>query len=967
MIKRFGLLLLLIAAVAWGQGAPGTIYSTPNAATVGCCTAPNEVLIVVRYQVNGVDAPFPGGAPLGLEFWGPYATSGISLSMTVAPDNTYIMGQVPSSELAWGGPATILVTLANESTVSTTFEINWPPYVSSDVVGFAPGVPFSEQLTATGGTGELTWSWPPPPYTPPAGFNLTAQGILSGTIAGDQPTTVDVMVMDSFNVSTVGTIYLEPEPVIDRITPGGVTQYCCDGSRGLIIDGARLTPEDGDVYYLDVMWGSGTGQPSGSLTVEEGSTTTRLLVSGFPDDLPVGTYWIQVGYWLGEAGYLTSDRFPFPVNPPIGAVGPSPIAVTAGVPFSRQLTVSGGTPPYTFDGGPGSGLTVSSSGVLSGTIPTPQSVMVMIGVSDASGAVIVGANVTVIASASTLALATTFPAATVGQLYWQELRATGGVPPYNFTVSGLPPGLQTQNGAVAGTPTQAGTFTVTVSVTDSQKQTDSGRLTLEVKPASFAILNIALQNAMIGRQYSEKLLAANGVEPYTWSLDGALPPGLTLDPGTGAISGTPTKSGLYRFTARATDAKQVTVSKTLTILVVAPALYVTTVSVPSGAIETPYSTTLAAEGGEPPYTWSVSAGSLPPGLTLESTTGVISGEPSTAGTYRFTAAATDAGGQKAIRAFEIVVADLPPLRIETASAGSPTIGTDHSVDLKASGGTPPYTWSLASGALPDGIRLDAANARLTGKAEKPGTYTFTIRVTDSSGATATRDYTVVVPVAPVTVNFDVSGAGAGRQGNVTAGVVGPYPTAMTGRVTMTFTPEAGLPDDPAVQFATGGRTADFSVPPGAQAAMPFQSGTVAGTITFRATVNAGGVDVTPSPAPEQTVRIQRAAPVISSGSARRTTGGLEVTVNGFATGREITSATFRFTSGAGSTLQTSEFTVQVGQAFTSWFSSAASNQYGSQFTYTQPFTVQGDTSGVVSVTVTLSNSLGPSGSITLNF
>ena len=143
--------------------------------------------------------------------------------------------------------------------------------------------------------------------------------------------------------------------------------------------------------------------------------------------------------------------------------------------------------------------------------------------------------------------------------------------------------------------------------------------------------------------------ATGGTTPYSWSISaGALPAGLTLTAGTGSISGTPTASGSFSFTAKVTDSTSPTTQTAtkafnLTIAAAPNPVQITTTSLPSGQVNTAYSTTLAASNGATPYSWSITSGSLPAGLTLTAATGAISGTPTAAGTSSFTVKVTDSG------------------------------------------------------------------------------------------------------------------------------------------------------------------------------------------------------------------------------------------------------------------------------------------------------------------------------------
>lgn len=162
-----------------------------------------------------------------------------------------------------------------------------------------------------------------------------------------------------------------------------------------------------------------------------------------------------------------------------------------------------------------------------------------------------------------------------------------------------------------------------------------------------AITTIGLPNGAVDSTYTATLTAIGGTIPYAWSISaGSLPPGLSLGSSTGAISGTPTTAGTTTFTVTATDSTPASVtppgvavpvttggpftsSQNLSIMVCPAALTITTASLPDAQIGKAYSATLTATGGTQPYTWSISAGSLPPGLSLDPATGVISGEPIT--------------------------------------------------------------------------------------------------------------------------------------------------------------------------------------------------------------------------------------------------------------------------------------------------------------------------------------------------
>jgi hypothetical protein len=205
-----------------------------------------------------------------------------------------------------------------------------------------------------------------------------------------------------------------------------------------------------------------------------------------------------------------------------------------------------------------------------------------------------------------------------------------------------------------------------------------------------------------------------------------------------------------------------------------------------------------------------------------------------------------------------------------------------------------------------------------------------------------------------------------QQPNINLTISPPRSVAISGRMVLTFTSPT---DDPAIQFEGGGRTVNFTIPANTTQAIfsgnvnstSFQTGTTAGTITLEAVPDN-------MPGSTRSSTVSRRAPRITSLTiGSRTASSFQLVIVGFSNIRNLSQGTFRFTGRAGTNLQTSSLTVDLSSSFATWFQSAASAQFGSQFRLTLPFNVQGDINAIGSVSVTLTNTEGTSEQVTVNF
>ncbi len=735
--------------------------------TIALASSPGGVLLQGTLSV---------AAPAGIATFSDLSVSAAAASLQLtasangltATSNTFVITPRPAVSLAFsvqpsnvgaGDPMNTIVVqardaaggLASTYTGTVTLAIDAPP----------AGVTLIGLVNAAAVGGVATFSGLA--ITPQAGtirFVVTGTGIpgsfFSNTFVVGPPSN-PLVANPATGAFTVQRTAASPAPLVVQLTSASAP------ITGMAV--GTITYGGGPTGWLGAVLGGG-------------GTPTTLTLTPTTGALPAGAYSATVP--LTGAGGFTATYFvsltvtPLPVTQL--AVITDPAGATSGLVFQTQPVIelrdATGTRVLTATNAVTASV-ATGPGALSGTV-TRTPVLGRVSYTDLRitgvGAHTLAYNATGLTGATSAsfnvgpALSTTQAVAsttgTSGTLIpsFTPVTAAGGTLPYAFALSGgaLPAGMNfnTTNGLVSGTPTSAlATTSFTVTVTDAVGTTSSKSFALTVNAALATAQAVASRAGTVNTAIPAftPVTASGGTAPLTFALTGGtLPTGMNFNTSTGQVTGTPTTTlAITTFTVTVTDATATTSSKTFT-LTVNPAL-TTTQAVASkvGTSGTLISTftPVTASGGTAPFTYALSGGTLPTGMNFSTSTGAISGTPTTTlAATTFTVTVTDAATATSSKTFSLTV----NAALTTTQAVPSTIGTQGTLiptftPVTAANGTAPITFALSPLATLTGIGLafDVSTGAVSGTPTGPlAITTFTVTATDAANATSSKTFTL---------------------------------------------------------------------------------------------------------------------------------------------------------------------------------------------------------------------------------
>lgn len=803
-----------IQSAAFSQALATTGGVAPHTYLLETGSFPAGISISSAGVVSGTTAAAPGNYPVTLRVTDASTGPGSyfeleSFTLTVSPPPSVTIAVAPASVSEDG--ATNLVY-----TVTRSLNLSSPTVVNITTGG-----------TATSGTdytgGVATVSIPGGATT----ATITINPTVDGTVEADETVTQTVAAGTGYTVgapaSATGTILNDDVPSISiAVSPASVAE---DGAPNLVY---TVTLSQASFSVTSVNYTIGGTATNGTdyatiaspLVIPAGNTTGTITVNPTADatieanetvslTLAAGTGY-TVGVPASAAGSILNDDLPnLTINDVTASEGN---AGTTNFTFTVSLSAPAGPGGVTFDiatanGSATAGVDYVANSLTGQTIPAGSSTYTFtaqvngdslnepsetffVNVTNVTNAIVVDGqgvgtivnddplpslsinDVTVVEgnSGTTNAVFTVTLSAASGQTVSVNYATADGtaIQPADYTsASGtltFTPGQTTRTITVpvAGETVPEANETYFVNLSGAVNATiadNQGLGTITNDDVPVTVSPATLPNGTVAAAYSQTVTAGGGNAPYSFTVTaGTLPVGLTLSSG-GVLSGTPTAGGTFNFTVTSTDSSPFpgpfAGSQAYTVVIAAPTISLPATALAGGTLGTAYSAAITlAAGGTSPYAYAVTAGALPGGLTLNTSTGAITGTPSALGIFNFSITATDSstgtGPYTATQSYSIIVIDVTPVAVSS----SLTVAYDAAatnVTLSLSGGVPT---SLAIGTTPLHGSAIVSGTSITYQptAGYAGPDSFTYTATNSGGTSAPATVTVTVqdPVIIIT-------------------------------------------------------------------------------------------------------------------------------------------------------------------------------------------------------------------------
>lgn len=706
----------LLAADVTGDGAGDLSLGAPEAdpsarADAGAVATVGAIGTSLSYRTPnlGLDAPATLD-PLVTDAVGAtsFVATGLPAGLGIDGDTGVISGTPTSS-----GSSDVSVTMTDDlgdigAELTIVVASSPPSYGLDNTIGPLPVdvamTPVTPSVTAAGDTSFSATGLPP-------GLAIDADdGEISGTPTASGDYEVTVTMVDD----------LGPVAVAVDITVLSALDY---GTPGPVAVDRPITPITVSTSPVGDATFSATGLPAG-LAIDASTGT----ISGTPTATGTSSVTVSMTDDLGTSQDLFDIEVVVSTAPDYGGTS---FAIDFGVAMTPLTATStpAGSVSFAATGLP-TGLAIdSSTATISGTPTSPGPHDVTVTMTDDTGDVDVEITITVSSAFGY------DPAPLVRDQAMTPISPTEApVGPPTYTQSGLPTGvaIDSDTGEISGTPTVSGRFVVDITRTDNLgPDEDVIILTVSSVPPTYDPDPLPVNTAITPLAPTA---SPTGTPAYAAS---GLPAGLAIDAGDGTISGTPTTPGSSNVTVTMTDDNGAAPTTfTLTVLSAPPA-YTDPDPVNPGASLPALSPTASPSGVT---TWTASG--LPAGVSIDATSGVISGNPSASGIHTAAVTMTDENGAVGTTVTIRVLSAPPSYPGATPTAGEPAAPM-------APTSSPTGTARYSATGLPPGMGINATTGVISGTATTPGTFPVTVRMTDDIGSVA-RSFTIVVaaPAGP---------------------------------------------------------------------------------------------------------------------------------------------------------------------------------------------------------------------------